>query len=222
MSEFVGTYLLVLFGPASVVVASLLGFPFATALLFVALSFGLTVFFVIVVLGKMSGSHINPAISVASTFSKSLDRRLLLPYVAFQVAGAVLAGLSLKVLFPDSSTNIALGSTKLAASVNPLLGILLETVGTFLLALSALLAPRFWKDSMKQALQVGATLFILIILIGPLTGASFNPARSLGPSLFSGYFADQLTYWVGPLLGGAIAGLLFEYLFLRRGNSRDV
>jgi len=56
---------------------------------------------------------------------------------------------------------------------------------------------------------VGATLFLLILLIGPLTGASFNPARSLGPSLFSGYFRNQIVYYVGPLTGGLLAGLAF-------------
>lgn len=220
LSELTGTYLLVFFGPASVVVASLLGLSSIPALLFVASAFGLTVFSVILLFGTLSGAHVNPAISVASALSGALDRRLLVPYLAFQVGGAVIAGLSLRLLFSDFPNGSALGSTSLARDVSPVLGVSLEMLGTFLLATSALLAPRLSRRPLRQALQVGATLFILILLIGPLTGASFNPARSLGPSLFSGYFSNQLVYWVGPLLGGIAAGLTFSYVLLKRTTPR--
>jgi MIP family channel proteins len=214
-----GTYLLVFLGPASVVVVSLI--PSLTALesrAFIALAFGCIVACVIVLLGRFSGAHINPAISLAFSFAGTFRRRLFLPYVASQLTGGLLAGLSLKVVFGSIASSADLGSTKLAAGITPVEGIALEAVGTFLLSLTVLLVAHSVRNSVEQAILVGTTLFILISIFAPLTGASFNPARSLGPSLFSGYFANQAVYWVGPLLGAACAGLIFRALEKTRGR----
>ena len=221
VSEMAGTYLLVFFGPASVIVAPLIGFQFSLeALVFVALVFGGTVASVILLLGKHSGAHINPAVSLANLFSGRFEKRLFPAYVLFQVAGGLLAGFSLWIVFGSLSSPTFLGSTRLAPGITPLEGVLLEAAGTFILALSALSASSFVRASVRQAALVGGTLFLLILFIGPLTGASFNPSRTLGPSLFSGYFSNQLVYWVGPLLGGACAGLLFGALRKTHGRSR--
>ena len=163
----------------------------------------------IVTLGEISGALINPAITLAIATAGSIRRSLLIPYVAFQIAGALLAGLTLEIAF-GSLNPTSLGSTKLAAGVSPVEGVVLEIAGTFVLATSALMAGAFLNgNALAQASLVGFTLFILILLIGPLTGASFNPARSLGPSVFSGYFQNQLIYYIGPLIGGLLAGLIF-------------
>jgi glycerol uptake facilitator-like aquaporin len=122
------------------------------------------------------------------------------------------AGLTLKLVFGSLAPSAYLGSTKLAAGVSPLEGTALEVLGTFVLSMSALTAASVVKTTSRQALLVGGTLSTLILFIGPLTGASFNPARSLGPSLFSGYCDSQLVYWVGPLIGGACAGSIFRRL----------
>lgn len=223
LSEMVGTYLLVLIGPASVVAASLIAFPSPfEALAFVALVFGSVVFSVILLLGRHSGAHINPAITVAHAFAGIFDRELFVPYVAFQVAGGLLAGLTLKIVLGSIASTTDLGSTKLAVGVSPIEGITLEIVGTFVLAFSALSASSFIKTPFKQALLVGTTLFILIMLIGPLTGASFNPARTLGPSVFSEYFNSELVYWFGPLVGAALAGLIFGMVRKPRGRANGL
>jgi MIP family channel proteins len=211
LSEMLGTYLLVFFGPGSVVAASLLGLTSAEALLFVAAVFGTTVASVILALGRFSGAHINPAVSVGSALAGLLKSELFLPYVLFQVIGGLLAGLSLKVAF-GAISGTTLGSTELAAGITPVEGVGLEIVGTFFLVLSALTAANFVRSSVKQGILVGGTLFLLILLIGPFTGASFNPARSLGPSLFSGYTGGQLVYYIGPVVGATLAGLLFGAL----------
>lgn len=209
LSEFLGTYLLVLIGPGSVVAVSELGFTPTESLVAVALVFGCLVAALIVTLGEISGALINPAITLAIATAGSIRRSLLIPYVAFQIAGALLAGLTLEIAF-GSLNPTSLGSTKLAAGVSPVEGVVLEIAGTFVLATSALMAGAFLNgNALAQASLVGFTLFILILLIGPLTGASFNPARSLGPSVFSGYFQNQLIYYIGPLIGGLLAGLIF-------------
>jgi MIP family channel proteins len=200
----IGTYLLVLFGAGSIVLVAAL--PSDMALLIVATVFGATVAVMMVLFGARSGAHINPAISLSSALSRTLKANLFLPYVTFQVAGALLAGLSLRLLFSLDTSQ--LGSTQLSVGTSPLSGFLLEVLGTFVLACSALFVPRVVKNRFVQSLMVGLTLFVLIVLIGPLTGASFNPARSLGPSIFSGYFTDLPIYLAGPLIGGACAGIL--------------
>ena len=211
LSEMLGTYTLVLVGPSSVVLASLTTLPAAVKLFAVAAVFGLTVACLVIALAERSGANINPGITVATLAAGSSEERMFLPYVISQVIGGVAAGLTLEVIFESLSSSDYLGSTKLAAGVSPVEGTVLEVLGTFVLAMSALFASTIFKAKSRQAFFVGGTLFILILLIGPFTGASFNPARSLGPSLFSGYFDSQWVYWVGPLLGGACAGLIFRH-----------
>lgn len=182
--------------------------------------FGLTVGVVITLLGGISGAQINPAVTTAIAAAGRLPKGRFIPYVLAQVAGALLAGLSLGLVFGQTGASTSLGSTKLASSVSPLEGTILEVAGTFVLAMSALTAGSFLKAHLSQGVLVGTTLFALITLIGPLTGASFNPARSLGPSIFSDYFDDQFVYYLGPVLGGLAAGLTFTKVSKSRGVQK--
>jgi MIP family channel proteins len=209
LAEMLGTYLLVAIGPGSVVAIARSGFSPMESLLIVALVFGAVVAGVIVLFGPMSGAIINPALTLASAAAGLLRKSLVIPYIAFQIAGALVAGLTLAVAFGGIHSTSYLGSTKLAPGISPVQGTAIEIAGTFVLAIAALTAGTFLSSRFAQALLVGSTLFVLIMLIGPLTGASFNPARSLGPSVFAGYFGNQLIYYVGPLAGGSIAGLTF-------------
>ena len=142
--------------------------------------------------------------------AKLLRRDLIVPYLFFQLVGRVLAGITLRLVFVSSLSLNDLGSTKLATGVSPTVGIIFETLGTFVLASSALIASTRIKKAHYQALFVGSTLSILILFMGPLTGAGFNPARSLGPSLGSGYYTNLYIYFIGPVVGALAAGLLFR------------
>ena len=206
----IGTYVLVLIGPGSVVALSQSSIPSFESLLIVALVFGAVVAVVILLVGPISGAIINPALTLASGAAGLLKSSLVLPYVVFQVAGALAAGLTLEIAFGGMNSASSLGSTKLASGISSIQGTALEIGGTFVLALSALTAATYLTRHWSQAILVGTTLFLLILLVGPLTGASFNPARSLGPSLFSGYFQNQVVYYIGPLIGGSLAGLAFN------------
>jgi len=209
-SELLGTYLLVFFGPGSVIAASMLGMTSTEALAFVAAVFGATVACLILLLGRTSGANINPAVTLGGALAGISQRGIVGPYVLSQLAGGLLAGLTLSLAFGAHGSVTDLGSTKLASGVSPAEGVALEVAGTFVLVVSALTAASFVKSPLKQAILVGGTLSTIILFIGPLTGASLNPARSLGPSIFSGYLDDQAVYYVGPFIGGAIAGLLFR------------
>jgi MIP family channel proteins len=210
LSELAGTYVLVVVGPASIIATSMLSVSEPLALCLVALTFGGTVALVILGLGRYSGSMINPAITLAVASAKLLRKELIAPYLLFQMAGGILAGFTLRLLFVSSNEAVQLGSTKLTGSISPALGIALEALGTLVLASSALVATTRIRQPRNQAILVGTTLFFLILLIGPLTGAGLNPARSLGPSLASGYFLNLYVYVVGPIAGAVIAGFLFR------------
>lgn len=208
-AEFLGTYLLVLFGAASVIVSS--AFTGFSALVFVAGIFGGTVALIILFLGKHSGAHINPAVTIAHVFAKRARKNLILPYLCFQGLGAIVGALTLRIFFLNQTVFPAdLGSTELARGVNPLYGIGIEAIGTFLLCSAALTATFHVRKPIWQATLVGGTLSCLILLFGPLTGASFNPARSIGPALWSWHWGDEYVYLVGPLLGAVFAALLFR------------
>jgi MIP family channel proteins len=212
LSELIGTYALVLIGPGSIILLSFVSLSKLDALWLIALAFGGTVGFVILALGKHSGSVINPALTLAVASASLLKRDLIVPYLTFQMLGGILAGFTLRFVFNSSINSSYLGSTILAKGINPVLGILFEFIGTFVLATSALVASTRLKSARYQGLLVGATLFVLILFLGPLTGAGFNPARSFGPSLASGYFSNLYVYFVGPILGALSAGLLFRVI----------
>jgi MIP family channel proteins len=218
-SELVGTYVLVFIGPASIVSLSLVSVSGLAALALVAVAFGGTVALMILAFGKHSGSVINPAVTVAVASAKLLKKDLIVPYLFFQLLGGILAGLTLRLVFLSALNSTLFGSTQLATGLSPFLGLVLEFIGTFVLATSALIASTRIKKTKYQALFVGMTLSILILFIGPLTGAGFNPARSLGPSLASGYFTNLYVYFIGPVAGALVAGLLFRVI-RNRGNSK--
>lgn len=212
LSELLGTYLLVLIGPGTVAAVSLAqGISPFEALLIIGFAFGATVGFVILLLGRISGAHINPAITLAHTMAGKTSREMFLPYVSFQVLGGLLAALTVKLAFSQYGSPSDLGTTKLATGVTPLVGILLETAGTFVLAMSGFLASLRIHKKLGEAALIGSTLFVIILALGPLTNASLNPARSLGPALASGYLTNFYVYLIGPLAGGLIAGFVFRF-----------
>ena len=210
-AEFLGTYLLVLFGAGSIIVSTFIkGF---VSLIFVASIFGGTVALVILLFGKHSGAHINPAVTLAHAFARKARNDVVLPYLCFQALGGIVAAFTLRLFFLKQSVLPAdLGSTELAFGITPLYGILLEAIGTFLLCSAALAATFYVRQPIRQAALVGGTLFLLILLIGHLTGASFNPARSIGPALSSGHWSNILVYLIGPLLGALLSAVPFRLL----------
>jgi len=216
-SELIGTYALVFLGPGSVIVASIIpNFQGFLRTAFIGSMFGGTVGIVILLLGNF-GAVINPAITFGASFAKVLSSKFLVPFLFFQILGGLLAGFTLKIVFGSVGEGTELGSTFLSPGISPVFGLTLETIGTFILTSSALVASTQLTRNWQKGLLVGLTLFCLILLIGPLTGAGFNPARSLGPALAAGFFQNLSIYIVGPVLGASVAGLVFRVL---RGNGR--
>jgi len=222
LAELVGTALLVLFGAGSVVVALRVGhgtldYP---ALGFVALAFGLVIAIVIYGFGTTSGAHINPAVSIALAAVRRFPWREVPGYVAAQLVGAVLGGLLILAVFGTRATDLGgVGATALAPGTGYLRGIVAEIIGTFLLlfAIMALAvdrrAPAGWAG-----LIIGLAVTTDILLIGPVTGGSMNPARTFGPyltnTLFGGStrWADFGVYVIGPIAGGVLAAVAYDLI----------
>jgi len=218
LAELIGTFALVLVGASAVSLLNLNG-PSLVGLVGVALAHGLTVTTMVYALGHVSGIHINPAVTVAMTITGKITAKDAAGYIVAQLIGAALAGFMLKALFTSGNLSGYLGSTLLNDNlrITPGLGLLCETVGTFLFFIVIFGAAVDGRTAGNLAgLAIGLSLAVNILCFGPLTGASFNPARSFGPALASNYWPGYFwIYWVGPIVGGSLAGLLQTRLFMK-------
>jgi MIP family channel proteins len=167
-------------------------------------------------LGHISGTHINPAVTVAMLLSGKIEAAVAGTYVLAQLVGAVVAGGILKLVSPEQvALQTHLGTTSLAAHLSAPEGVLIEAVLTFLLVLTIFgVAVDERGNKSLAGVAIGLVITLDILMGGPLTGASMNPARTFGPALVSNFWNDHLVYWIGPLLGAAAASLLYQGAFL--------
>ena len=213
VAEFVGTFALVFVGGATIMNGYVANA--SVPLIDIAVAHGLIMALLVTATMRISG-HLNPAVTVGIAVSGRLSPSAAVVYVVSQCAGAVLAALALEALFPPAAAHAArLGGQWVAANVSTTSAIALEAIATFFLvfvAYGTLVDPRGPKVG---GFAIGLTVTADILAIGPRTGASMNPARSFGPALVSGNFEGHLIYWIGPIIGGIVAGLLYEWAFLR-------
>jgi len=203
-SEFLGTFLLVLVGTGSIIINDLF-YPIGN--FGIALAFGANVTIVIYVFGKTSGAHINPAVSISFLMIGNLSKVAILPYVLFQTIGAIGASLCLKIIVPHHPT---LGTTLPIGHWSK--AFLLEFLLTFALLFIILLFSQHDKLKKYTALAVGATVGLEAYFAGPYTGASMNPARSIGPAFVSGNLQYLWVYIISTILGAICATLVFRFV----------
>ena len=207
LAELIGTYFLVFCGTGSIVINEVSGG--AIGHLGISITFGLIVMAMIYALGSISGAHINPAVSIAFYISGDLDKKELPFYLLYQCMGAILASSTLFVLFPGLSSY---GDTVPAFGV--MQTFILEIILTFLLMFVILLIANEQSDLRPFAgFVIGLTVLLEALFAGPITGASMNPARSLGPALFSGSLDVIWIYFGAPILGAALAVLAWKNMF---------
>jgi glycerol uptake facilitator protein len=222
LAELLGTAMLSFFGPGAVVAALAVGKGSLdySGLGIIALSFGLVVALVIYTLGTTSGAHINPAVTVALAVTGRFRWVDAATYVAAQVLGAVLgAFLVVGVTGAKTATAAGVGLTSTAQDVSAGQAILAEGLGTFLLLLTVMAvavdrrAPVGWAGFL-----IGLAVVCEIIVIGPFTGGSVNPARTIGPYIantVSGGTTPWGELWIyitGPLIGAGLAALTYDRL----------
>ena len=219
IAEFIGTFALVFVGVMSYITAQVVNAPASLALVIIALAHGLVYAAMLSALMHVSG-HFNPAVTVAFVIARRLEGMLAGVYVIAQLLGAVVAAYITKAIVPIALYTGARGGTHvISLDVSAGQAFTMEAIATFFLVwtiFGAVTDPKAGRGA-GGPLAVGATLTAATLVLAPYTGASLNPARSLGPAVASGLFEGQIIFWTAPIVGAAIAGLLYDQLFLRRG-----
>jgi MIP family channel proteins len=213
-AEFVATALLVFIGIGAVAVAAAGG-----GILGVALAFGLAYALLVAATIGISGGHINPAVSFAMLVTGRITIMRGVLYVAAQLIGAVVGMLLLHAFLIDElidSTGAGgnLINDQVVTSSMSAMG--LEAVGTFILVwtvFAVAVTPRGNSGAIAP-LFIGLAVLVVHLVLVPLTGAGINPARTFGPALVNGEWDDHWVFWVGPLVGAAIAGISYYVLYL--------
>ena len=210
VAELIGTFALTFIGGAAIIngQAGLIG---------VALAHGLTLAVMISCIGHISGGHINPAVTVAFLVTGRMSAAEAALYIGSQLVGATLAALLLLALVPGAAA-ANLGGQALAPGVSLGAGVGIEIVLTFLLVFTVFATAVDERGTFKTIAGFGIGLVVAFDILagGPLTGASMNPARSFGPALVSAAWSGHFVYWIGPLIGGIAAALVYDKLLLKR------
>lgn len=213
VAEFIGTFALIFLGAGAV---TLVNAGVGGSLVTIALAHGLTIMIFAYAFGDVSGSHINPAVTIGLYIGGALDGRKVVPYIVAQLLGAILAGFVLSGIWGNLGGN--LGATLVNLNVITLpLGFLLEMIGTFFLVNTIMNAAVAGKAGHMAPVAIGMTVAACILMFGPLTGASLNPARTLGPAvagMVTGQYNQLLQlglFIVSTILGGALAGAFNRY-----------
>lgn len=219
VAEFIGTFALIFFGAGSICADQYMRSSGGIGLLAIALAHGLAIGIMVSAMGHISGGHYNPAITIGVWVTKRINTIEALLYWAAQLIGATAAAFVLRAVIPDDIWRaVALGTPELARdfSVGAAMG--LEAVATFFLVLVVFATAVDERGAFKaiSGFGIGLTITIGILVAGPLTGAALNPARFFGPALAANHWAHVGVYWIGPLAGGFIAGLLYDGLYLKK------
>jgi aquaporin TIP len=217
VAEFIGTFALVFVGSGAIISARISGSP--AALVEVALAHGLILAVMVSALMRISG-HFNPAVTLAFLATRRIEPMMAALYVIAQIIGAVAAAYALKATFPaEAFAATRGGGQSIALDTTGAQAFLLEAIATFFLVFVIYGTVVDLRAPKIGGLAIGFVVAADILVIGSRTGASMNPARSFGPAIASGVFEAQFLYWTAPIIGGLIAGLLYEFLFMRRGRE---
>jgi MIP family channel proteins len=187
-------------------------------LLGIAIAHGLALAIMVTAVGHISGGHINPAVTIGFWVTKRISTLDAIFYWIAQLLGATAGAYLLSVILPESVWRpVGLGTPDLALDFPRMHGMLLEAVMTFFLVFVVFATAADAKGAFNKiaGFAIGLTIAMDILVGGPFTGASMNPARSFGPALVAHHWSNHGVYWVGPLLGGVVAGFLYDRMYLR-------
>ena len=224
-AELVATFIFVFIVTGAVVSSGIFlgtdGVLTAGNLVAIALANGMTIAMLVASTARISGGHLNPAVTFSIVLTRKMGAAKGGMYVVAQLSGAILGAFLLKAIIPDAQEGV-LGSHALGADISVGAGLATEMVLTFILVFvifATAIDPR--GPGSLAPLAIGMAVAVDLFVGVPLTGASMNPARTFGPALAAGEWADHWVYWVGPLAGGSIAALLYEYVFLRERGQKQ-
>lgn len=213
IGEAIGAFALVVVGAGSVLAASSAG---SDVLVFATLGHAFVIAVMATALGPISGGQISPAVTLGLIATRRIGATLGVVIIIFQLIGSIIGGLLLWWLYPSQvSSGLRLATPAVAASITPLQGVVVEIVITFFLVFVVFATAIDVRGAGKTlgAFPIGFAVGIGWFFGGALTGAAMSPGRWIGPAVASGFYDNGWVYWVGPLLGGLIAALVYEYVF---------
>ena len=213
LAEFIGTLAIVYCGVGAIALTQtgLLN----GGLLAIAVGHGFAVMTMIYAVGKVSGAHFNPAITIAFSLTKRFAWTETLPYIGAQLLGSLSAVGILSLTHGAALEKVQYGATLLAPDVSPIAGFMIEALLTFFLAFVIFRVAVLENNSAAGAM-IGATVMMCIVAAGPLTGVALNPARAFGPAIF-GYWENHWIMWAAPILGATLGAFTAQAL-----ESKDV
>ncbi|MEM3406078.1 MAG: MIP family channel protein [Nitrososphaerota archaeon] len=223
LAELIGTYALVFFGTLSVTIfAVVLGitqpYYFGPGLFAIGITFGFIVMIMIYALGHISGTHINPAVTISLLVIRKMNVKDAVAYIIMQLIGAALASFTHAAILPQGKA-VSFGLTLPGDAIgkSEITALIVEIILTFFLLLTIMGAAVDKRAPPGFAgIIIGAVVASDIFVGGPLTGGSMNPARTFGPAIASGNWTAHWVYWIGPIAGGLIAALIYEYLLAEK------
>ena len=199
IAELLGSYALVFFGTGAIIISEL--HPDLVSHGGVGAAFGLVVMGVIFAFGEISGAHVNPAVTLAFSVAKKFPRKEIVPFIVAQVLGALLASFTLKFLVPGTEY---LGATLPSGGV--LQSFIMEFILTYFLMIVIINVSTGSKEvGTMAAIAIGGVVALEALVMGPICGASMNPARSIGPAIASGHLEHLWLYIIAPILGAILA-----------------
>jgi len=216
LAEFFGTFILIFVGAGAVCTD---GFTVGgVGLVGIALAHGLAIFIGVSIFSYISGAHFNPAVTIGVLLAKKIDAAKAVGYLIAQLLGATVAAYILRLIFSiDIWGPVSLGAPAVSDTIGAGRAILMEAFLTMFLV-HVVLATAVDERGPKAIFpfSIGLTITMGILVGGPLTGAAMNPARAFGPALAAGFWANHYVYWVGPILGGVVAALVYNKFFAKR------
>ncbi len=217
VAEFVGTFALIFIGVG--VIANHANLNNNAGLLAVALAHGLTIAVMVSATGGISGGHLNPAVTFGLLVGGKIDLKKAGAYCIAQLAGAVIAAGMVGMLLQSGEIAgkeiVAKGTPVLGKGATGFQSVGIEAVLTFFLVFVVYGSAVDERAPKIGGLAIGLTVALDILFGGPFTGAAMNPARTFGPAIVGGQWDHHYVYWVGPLLGGAIAGLVYGRFLIK-------
>ena len=226
LAEAIATYALVFFGPLAVIL-SVVAFGDGLsieAIIMIAIGHGGAVGLMVYAFGHISGAHINPAVTIPMMITKKISIADGIGYIIFQLVGAIVAAFSLKAILPEIGAKVNFGTQGGPSELinnSVMAGLALEIIFTFFLVTVIFLTAVHKKAPAGiHGISIGGMVFLLHIVGVPLTGASMNPARTFGPALVSGFWELHWLYWLAPIVGGIIAGVIMNYVFVNKAEPK--
>jgi MIP family channel proteins len=219
-AEFLGTFALVFFGEGAICADQFLHGAGSLGVFGIAAAHGLAIAVMFTAFAQVSGAHFNPAVTIGFWVTKRISTLDVLLYWATQLAAAIAAAFVLKAIVPEDTWRaVALGTPEMIRDLPRLSAMIFEALATFFFVLTFFATAVDEGQSTTRAIAgfaIGLTFALGVMVAGPFTGGALNPARALGPALASSHWANWGVYWVGPLAGGFLAGLLYDSLYLKK------